>query len=178
MPRLGYALANREELDPEGLVPDNMDSDPSDQANMGYFERTVQAPMAPPTEVRVMFADRAHVAFTPNASYAESDSNKGGVPGQSSADCANDSEGATITSQAEDGTTTVGTAPRSPIKLSYGMADWESVNPQPLPAHGKINMRANPNNAINKVGVWANEGTPSNTNYEAASPWAAGVYIG
>jgi hypothetical protein len=172
-------LANRQRLDPPGLTPDNKDYDqPFSEKDNNYDDRTVQAPMAPWSETRVMMADRAHVAFLPDVSYAESDSQKGGVPGGSEADDANDREGHTITSQTVEGNTEVGTAPRSPIKLSYGFADWAATNPYPLPIHGKINLRSNPNSIITKPGIWANEGTPSNTNYEQAAPWAAGVFIG
>jgi hypothetical protein len=160
------------------MLSTNAEDDDAVTPNTNEYDRTVQAPMAPLTETRVMFADRMHVKFLPNQSYAESDSQKGGVPGGSEADCANDSEGHVITSLTVDGKTEVGTAPLSPIKLSYGFADWGATNPYPLPIHGKINIRSNPNNIIVKPGIWANEGIPSNTNYEQAAPWAAGVFIG
>lgn len=180
MPRnLGMPLAFRDRLDPEGLVPDNMtDDNGADVATQGYIERTVQAPLAPLSEMRMMIADRAHVRWTPGYQAAESDSNKGGVPGQSTANMANDPQGSTISSQDVDGTTTFGTAPVSTLKISYGFADWASVNPQPIPAHGKINLRANPNDVKTKPGIWQ-EMTPwQNTNYEQPAPWAAGIYIG
>ena len=151
-------------LDPPGMVPTN-----ADIINPGgaLVDRTCRLPLAPDTEKRIMLADRAHVAFTPGAQYANTDRQIGGAPGRG-----------VITSQTEEGATVVGGVPMSPLKLSTGWADWASVNPYPSPSHGKISRRSNPNAAQTTIGIWANEGTPSNTNYEQTAPWAAGIYIG
>lgn len=168
----------RVRLDEPDAIGDNVgDDDPTTPDNNNY-DRSSQLPLAPDTEIRVMRADRTHDTFLPAVSYAESDSQKGGVPGGNRGDIANDPEGNTITSESPNGVTTVGGAPVSSRKLSYGFADWAYVNPQPVPIHGKLNIRQNPNSALTKVGLWANEGTPSNTNYEVSSPFAAGVFIG
>ena len=164
MARMSNATMERVRLDPPELVPINYDF-----VNPGGSEidRTCRLPQAPDTENRQLFADRAHVFFIPDASYANIDVQKGGAPGEG-----------IITSQTEQGATVVGGIPRSPLKFTFAMADWDFTNPVPLPAHAKISLRPNPNSAISKIGVWANEGTPSNTNYESPAPWAAGIYIG
>jgi hypothetical protein len=125
-----------------------------------------------------MLADRIHIKWLPSVSYAESDSQRGGVPGQSQGNIANDPSASVITSQEVDGTTRVGTAPDSTLKISFGFADWAATNPQPLPAHQKINLRQNPNSIISKPGIWANEQENQNTIYESPAPWAAGTFIG
>lgn len=178
MPRPSAVLADRVQLDGADIIGTNVEDDDASTPNTNAYDRTVQAPLAPATEWRAMFADRAHIRWMPAASYAESDSQRGGVPGQSDANDANDPQGSVITSQEVDGVTRVGTAPYSTLKINMGMADWASTCPQPVPIHGKINLRANPNSPVTKPGLWSNEGTPSNTNYESPAPWAAGIFIG
>jgi hypothetical protein len=163
MARMG-SVRDRSEvrLDPAGMVPNN-----AENVNGVFMDRTTRIPLAPDTESRTMSADRTHAVFHPAVSYAETDMQKGGAPGIGD-----------ITSQTVDGRTVVNGVPSSPIKLTTGLGDWGATNPQPLPAHGKIVRRANPNNAIIRIGTWANEGQPANTNYESPAPWAAGTYIG
>lgn len=182
MPRMNQnaALLDRQQLDAPDIVPDNVGSD-VDSAGTGTEvygqERTVQAPLAPPTEWRAMFADRAHIAWTPAVSYANADPQRGGVIGPSDSIVGGQDEPG-ITTQQVDGTTALDAIVPSTLKINMGMADWSSTAPQPIAIHGKINLRQNPNSPVTKPGLWSNEGTPSNTNYESPAPWAAGVYIG
>jgi hypothetical protein len=169
----------RARLDPPGLISQN---EIVDNTGVNGNERTLQQPLAPNIEIRIMLADRVRDVFTPqNVSYANQDPQKGGAPGSpGAAPGGTDPESATnfITSQSSTGDTTPGGAPDSPRKLSYGESDWAAEYPTWLPAHGKIGIRQNPNAAQTNVGLWANEGQPSNTKYASPAPWASGTFIG
>lgn len=162
MPTLN--LAHRNRLSPPDLIDQNQ---LVDNTGDNTLPRTVQAPLAPAGEQRVMMADRANIHFTPDPSYANVDVQKGGAPGQG-----------TITSESPSGITTPGGVPTSPLKLSFGEADWSQHDPTFLPAHLKINANANPNAAQRNMGIWAQEGPMANTQYASPAPWAAGTFIG
>jgi len=158
-------LAHRERLNPPDAIDQNQ---LVDNTSDNTLPRTIQAPLAPLGEQRVMLADRAKVSFTPDPSYANVDVQKGGAPGR----------GVGITSQSPSGITTPGGVPSSAMKLSFGEADWSSHVPTALPAHLKINANANPNAAQRNQGIWAQEGPMANTKYSSPAPWAAGTFIG
>ena len=116
-----------------------------------------------------MVADRSHAVWQPDSVYANTDPQKGGAPGN---------PGAVITSQGPDGTTTVGAAPNSPRKLSYGLADYSDSYPTFVQAHLKINRNANPNRPQVNPTPFNNEGPQGNVQYTTPAPFAAGVFIG
>lgn len=158
----------RERLDPPQMTPpDVVDPGTPDVGPDGL--RTNQAPMAPNTETRVEIANRATATYIPDASYANTDVQKGGAPG---------SPGSVITSTGIDGVTHTGAVPASPIKLSYGLADWISQAPTFVAAHLKINRNANPNRPQVNPTPFNIEGPQGNTQYTTPSPFAAGVFVG
>lgn len=130
---------------------------------------TAQADMAPTSETRVNIANRALARFSPGTSYANVDRQKGGAPGN---------PGSVITSENPEGITLLGTAPDSPVKHSYGLADWQDHIPTAVPMHTIITKFANPNRPQVNPTPFNNEGPNQNTKYTAPSPWAAGIFIG
>ena len=187
MPRfMGLAgTPGREYLDPPGLTPadyaDNLhpltgqsipDGAEGWQGPVGVDgERTTQAQMYPTTQIRVMKANRAGYAYTPAASYAAVDPQKGGAPGRPD-------ESSGITSQGPSGITVAGGVPQSPLKISYGLADWQAEIPTFVGAHVKIMYNANPNRPQVNPTPFNTEGPQQNTNYTTPAPWAVGSYIG
>lgn len=161
---------NPPDLEPREIVDPSIMNNPNTAMQVGPDgTMTTQAPLAPVSETRVMLADRIHATFQPDTSYANVDRQKGGAPGN---------PGSVITSQMEDGTTVVGGVPNSPIKRSFGLADWTEGQPTAVPDHLAIVKFANPNRPQINPTPFNTEGPQQNTQYTTPSPWAVGVYIG
>lgn len=175
--------AGRETLSPPGLVPTAV-MDPEENVALpaqygADGTRTSQVPFAPLSETRVMIADRTHALYQPGPSYANVDPQRGGAPGSPGADPSHPSAAESyITSQSPSGVTSIGTAPSSPIKRSFGLADWADEVPTFKQAHLAINRNANPNRPQVNPTPFNTEGPQQNTQYSTPTPWAAGVYIG
>lgn len=144
----------------------------NDAAGIGLDgTRTSQAPLAPLAESRILIANRVTGVFTPGASYANTDPQKGGAPG--------DPDGSTgITSESPTGVTTPGGVPTSPLKLSMAQQDIAPYLPTFLAGHTAINANANPNRPQVNPRPFNLEGPNQNTDYSTPAPWAAGTYIG
>lgn len=174
----------RERLDIPGLTPREM-GDPefskAESAGLVGADGTTSAQVdfAPLSEVRVMLADRIHSVFQPDPNYANVDPQKGGAPGNPGGNPGHgDPSVSFITSQQEDGTTVVGGMPNSPIKRSFGLADWTESQPTAVADHVAIVKFANPNRPQVNPTPFNTEGPQQNTQYTTPSPWAVGVFIG
>lgn len=173
-------------LDPLGLTPTELqDAEFLRQQNDADAfgpdgTRTSQTPLAPGSwqEMRVMMAQRANkqLEWTPGASNANADHQRGGSPG-GGADTSYTEENV-ITSQGPDGVTRVNAVPASPLKLSYGWSDWMSHVPTWVGAHLKIQWNANPNKPQLNPTPFNTEGPSQNTRYSTPAPFAAGTFIG
>lgn len=173
-------------LDPVGLTPTElqdeefrrMRSDADAFGNDGT--RTSQTPLAPGSwqEMRVMQAQRANMRlnWTPGASNANGDPQRGGSPGGSAETSYTVDD--VITSQGPDGVTRVNGVPPSPLKLSYGWSDWMGHLPTWVGAHLKIQWNANPNKPQLNPTPFNTEGPSQNTKYSTPAPFAAGTFIG
>lgn len=127
--------------------------------------------VAPSTQRRVMLADRATVRYQPAPSYANTDPQKGGAPG--------DADGSTgITSQSPTGVTTAAGVPSSPYTLSYGEATWITATPTSIAHHQTIKRWSNPNRPQVTPTPDHPIGPEMNTVYVQPGPWASGIYLG
>jgi hypothetical protein len=147
--------------------PDNDYDDPFTQQNSWYV---------PAVENRVLIANRVTGVFQPGPSYANTDPQKGGAPGDPGT--VEGSQSAGITSQGPTGVTTVAGVPSSAMKLSFGESDYSSFYPTALPAHQAISPNANPNRPQVNPTPFNYEGPSANTQYATPAPWAAGTFIG
>lgn len=142
--------------------------------------RTSQLPQAPGLfqEHRFLQANRGSPAaqFTPGASNANADPQKGGSPGGGGN--TNYTTQNEITSQDCEGNTTVNGVPYSPRKLSYGWSDYSGHMPTFVGAHLKIQWNANPNKPQLNPTPFNTEGPQQNTQYGTPAPFAAGTFIG
>jgi hypothetical protein len=150
---------------PEG--DDSQADDPFTQFNGWYV---------PSVENRVMVANRVTGVFQPGPSYANTDPQKGGAPGDPGTVEGSHSGG--ITSQGPTGVDTVAGVPSSPVKLSFGESDYSSYYPTAVPAHQAISPNANPNRPQVNPTPWNPEGPSANTMYATPAPWASGSFIG
>jgi hypothetical protein len=191
-------IANRAGLDPPSLTPADTtpgkDTQYTDGSGTAYGDpeifatgpdgsRTTQLPLAPGTfqELRLLEANRGSPAaqFTPAASYANVDPQKGGAPGKAGADPnKSDPNISAITSQSPDGVTVPGGVPVSSRKLSYGWSDYSGHMPTFVGAHLKIQWNANPNKPQLNPTPFNTEGPSMNTKYSTPAPFAAGTFIG
>lgn len=170
----------RPTLSPPDFIPREEGDRSIDPTSIGADgTQTNQVPLAPTSETRVAIANRAFATFRPGPSYANIDPQKGGAPGAPGGDPSRPTTSESfITSQGPDGTTIAGAAPNSPLKISYGYADWWGHTPTVLPMHQVITKFANPNRPQVNPTPFNSEGPSQNTKYTSPAPWAAGVYIG
>lgn len=176
----------RNVIDPPGLTPtetaDNEFTRSTSDADVYGPDgtRTMQAPLTPGLfqERRVMMAQRAnmHLNWTPGASNANADPQRGGSPG--GGDKTNYTSENVITSQGPDGVTRDNAVPPSPLKLSYGWSDWWGHTPTFVGAHLKIQWNANPNKPQLNPTPFNTEGPSQNTRYTTPAPFAQGTFIG
>jgi hypothetical protein len=183
-----FAALNKPSLTPPDTVPGKGTAqvagsgtaygDPEIFATGDDGTRTSQLPLSPGAfqEERVMIANRAAAVFTPGASNANADPQKGGSPG-GGPNTSYTSQNV-ITSQSPDGVTTPNGVPVSQRKLAYGWSDYWGHTPTFVGAHLKIQWNANPNKPQLNPTPFNTEGPSMNTKYSTPAPFAAGTFIG
>lgn len=132
--------------------------------------------LVPKNERRIMVANRVTGVFQPGPSYANTDPQKGGAPGDPGTVEGSTSGG--ISSQDAKGNTVMAGVPNSPVKLSFGESDYSSFYPTAVAAHGNLNANANPNRPQVNPTPFNPEGPSANTLYSTPAPWAAGTFLG
>jgi hypothetical protein len=138
--------------------------------------RTISMPLAPVVEQRILIANRVTGVFTPGATYANTDPQRGGAPGDPGTVMGSHSTG--ITSESPTGVDTAAGVPVSQLKLSMADQDVADFWPTWIAGHTAVNANANPNRPQVNPRPFNNEGPQANTKYATPAPWAAGSYIG